>query len=441
METNPNSSPEREAAIQWYEGQLRTADKTLRIAQTRPDWDKMIKHRFSDGTPVFVVPLATLDGSSLGLGTGGDTKEAKEKAVRVREHLMLFKTEDGVMHGWMMKIAPTFEYQQQTKGDFQNNTFEGKILVDDLEGKFVKGFVYENGRITRTLAEGNPANARTNDTYCRWVEVTWYTMACSPPHGCDVHYSHTDWKVDCPFTSSSGTYSGGGSGGGAGSKWFTDGSTPLNLDAREDLLNKITGLITLNPNQKKQLADALIDFFFLGRCMNEALYNQLLAMNKTFNFTIDPNIPHNVNAVYKPANGTMSFRSQGSIQGQYMQEELFHGYQDAYYPGGIQQYGDVGKSNIEFEAHLFKDLVAMMEFGNGIQGVPIGHPKHNDYHNWLRYELLNNFSSYPTQINLDKYFEYLEAFRESYGAPYNATPRQDLYPNALMNLLKSKSCN
>ncbi len=218
----------------------------------------MIKHRFSDGTPVFVVPLTTLDGSSLGLGTGGDTKEAREKAVRVREHLMLFKTEGGVMHGWMMKIAPTFEYQQQTKGDFQNNTFEGKILVNDLDDKFVKGFVY--------------------------------------------------------------------------------------------------------------------------------------------------------------------------------------------YPGGIGQYssnqGNNGLINIEFEAHLFKDLSHMVEMQNGgaISAVSYGHPKYQQYQIWLS-EITNGFTSYPTQINLNSYFEFMQAFKESYsGTGYDRTIRYDLYPNALMNLTASRNC-
>lgn len=120
-----------------------------------------------------------------------------------------------------------------------------------------------------------------------------------------------------------------------------------------------------------------------------------------------------------------------------MREELYHGYQDAYYPGGTSQYINVGRSNIEFEAHLFKDIVSALETGGGVTGVPLGNPKHEEYTLWLRYELTNNYTSYPKQINLDKYFYFLESFKQSYPK-YNYPTRPDLYPNALMNLTNSK---
>ena len=148
----------------------------------------MIKHRFSDGSPVFVAPLITLDGSVLGLKTKGPAGEAKNDGVPVREQLVLFKNEDGSTQGWIMRIAPTRSYQQQTKGILQNDTFEGNILVYDLADKFVKGFGYQNGHIIRSLAEGNPASARISDVYCRWVAVDWYTIACTP-FECTWHYT------------------------------------------------------------------------------------------------------------------------------------------------------------------------------------------------------------------------------------------------------------
>jgi hypothetical protein len=123
-----------------------------------------------------------------------------------------------------------------------------------------------------------------------------------------------------------------------------------------------------------------------------------------------------------------------------LQEEFFHGYQDVYYSGGTSQYASIGKSNIEFEAKIFEDLVSTLETGGGINGAPAGHPKSTEYKLWIEQELANNYSSYPTQINLDKYFYFLEAFKESYPE-YNYPTRSDLYPDALINLTKSKKCN
>lgn len=53
----------------------------------------------------------------------------------------------------------------------------------------------------------------------------------------------------------------------------------------------------------------------------------------------------------------MTFFITASITSGNLQEELFHAAQDAFYPGGTSQYSNIGFSNVEFEAKLYRDIV------------------------------------------------------------------------------------
>jgi hypothetical protein len=114
--------------------------------------------------------------------------------------------------------------------------------------------------------------------------------------------------------------------------------------------------------------------------------------------------------------------------------------QDSYYDGGTSQYLNTGKSNIEFEAKLYKDLVTYAELKAGtLTGIPATSPLFLEYETWIK-QRTSNLTKYPSQIPLDKYFYFLEAFKQAYSE-YNYPTNPNLYPDALMNLIKSSPCS
>ncbi len=76
---------------------------------------------------------------------------------------------------------------------------------------------------------------------------------------------------------------------------------------------------------------------------------------KPVKIVINPNYPHL--ASYNPATNTLTFRNANNVPEDQLIEELFHAYQDRYYPGGTNQYVVNGKTSVEFEAEVFKDMM------------------------------------------------------------------------------------
>jgi len=206
------------------------------------------------------------------------------------------------------------------------------------------------------------------------------------------------------------------------------------VPAADQRLQDITISSTLNTAQTTELREALNDF--INPCLNNNLFSQLVVRGKKFNFAMGSS--GGGLGGYNPNTNTITFASTNNITAEVLREELFHGYQDIFYSGGIAQYfGHDGESNIEFESKLFKDLVNMVGGGGMQSGVTADHPKAGAYTSWL-FDM-TSAGKFPTVLNLDKYQEYLQAFRECY-ATHNEPARPDLLPNALMQLIKGSNC-
>jgi hypothetical protein len=90
-------------------------------------------------------------------------------------------------------------------------------------------------------------------------------------------------------------------------------------------------------------------------CLTASMYNRLVNTGAKINFAIGT---QNSNpAQYDSSTKTLSFFNNSAITASNILEELFHALQDAHYSGGISQYANVGYSNVEFEAKLYKDVV------------------------------------------------------------------------------------
>jgi len=61
---------------------------------------------------------------------------------------------------------------------------------------------------------------------------------------------------------------------------------------------------------------------------------------------------------------SLKFKDNFNIDGRTIVHELFHICQDKIYPNGISQYLTLGEAEIEFETHMFLDIIRSLEWKN-----------------------------------------------------------------------------
>ncbi|MEN5231907.1 hypothetical protein [Sphingobacterium faecium] len=149
-------------------------------------------------------------------------------------------------------------------------------------------------------------------------------------------------------------------------------------------------------------------------------------------------------ATYNPITKKLGFKDEINIDSRNIFHELFHAVQDRIYPNGISQYLSVGKAEIEFETHLFIDLV-----GRLVSNPPIAlYDTEDNYKNFLNglttdnngnrnlYNARNYFNS-DSPIS-QSYNTYKAKFKERYSA-YNS-PNSNLAPLAITHFLNNFNC-
>jgi hypothetical protein len=204
----------------------------------------------------------------------------------------------------------------------------------------------------------------------------------------------------------------------------SSGSGYLPLDPVKRPLTE-TEQITLN--------DIIVEFNSF-HCLNQAISDFLDNADVSLKFDIDPDIPHDGNAAYNAETKTVSFLNEDEITFNNLWEEMFHAYQDAYYPGGTSQYNDEGSLNIEFEAKVFKDLLKLgccFAF-HADNNDPLYQKIVGDYN----IEFLTAIRT-TKNINQDEYAKYIEYFG-IYNTQYDHANYSDALesPDALINLLE-----
>jgi hypothetical protein len=178
------------------------------------------------------------------------------------------------------------------------------------------------------------------------------------------------------------------------------------------------------------LEKALIEL--TGVCSDEYIYNELVANNQKFNFEMDSSLPHP--AGYNAATKTFKFRDNDAITSVKLKEEFFHALQDHFYSGGISQYANTGKVNVEFEAKLYQDIGkanCCLAFDQSI--VP--------YNLILNYmEWVNLIRSNPSNLSSKDYNYWINLFNQ-YSTAYSSPLSSNLsYPNALISVLSNSGC-
>ena len=173
--------------------------------------------------------------------------------------------------------------------------------------------------------------------------------------------------------------------------------------------------------------------------MQKTLYDALVSKNVKLNFGMYYSPSENsAPASYNPSDKSVRFRDYNSITAENLKEELFHAWQDAYYPGGIWQYRETGKVNVEFEAKLYQDIIEGEDAlcCLAFRGYHIPIEIRNNYYDWIesiRFKPDRSFSD-------SDYTKWLNLFNQ-YDLEYGSATSDNLQrPLALRELIGNSNC-
>ena len=191
-------------------------------------------------------------------------------------------------------------------------------------------------------------------------------------------------------------------------------------------------------------------------CLLQALYDQLVNKKVKIDFRMYSNPTENSAAAnYDPRYKSISFRENSTITKESLIEELFHAWQDAFYPGGTTQYGKdaqgnklSGYVNIEFEAKIYKDILDNKNIYNGCcyafseDILPI--ELFFEYNNWI-YDIRDSIKDSERDSEKidfdDSVYEYWLLIFNEYVKEYSSPISKDLLKkSAIKHLINNADC-
>lgn len=470
-------SREASRAQKWYKsflpGEVLTIDRGTADSpiEAKPNWEQV---ETSSDQNQRIVEIGLYMKGALFM-TMEENKQKFEKtgderyAYSYTRLVIRTKLKSGNTDAFLMTVVPSVEYIELTnfnpfekvKYIERDKRFSGRIIYHDLNGEFVHGWVYEDGKVARSIRPADQEEdpvvmMRSSGTSnCNFVEEWGWTQTCTDwfqynEYGVHVYLGTTctprmwtlirTYMVCGPGDGDDGGWDDGGwngeedGGGGGGGGYY-----PPTVSFQE--LEAISNLILLSETQKVKLKNALEDVINES-CLQMKMYNLLKdkKIKLTFGLEYNPN-DSTAPANYYSNSKSIRFKDENTIDGDNLKEELFHALQDAYYAGGISQYGKdsqgnnlPGHVNIEFEAKVFKDISSGMGccyiFRTG--NVPI--EIRNAYADWI-YSIQDN----PALLNGD-YDCWLDLFNQ-YHPEYSSPKHGNLsLPSSLNELINMSNC-
>lgn len=282
-------------------------------------WDKAFIRELSFGTGV-VVPLTYEKELYI-------RKVNSSIALSDLSYMLFYVDNKGKMQAELVTALPDETYTNST---YENQPFSGVVLVEDWHGNFLKGFLHQEEHI-KILGQIIDTDSKI-DAELETCFVTEYYLC----------QSIDDWVTEKCFYlyTTRNCFTIGMSGGSTVGGDYEPMDDPDGINKIRDLNN--TEQTTLLSTKKN------LSLY----CPNQFIIN---AVWNSLKFIIDPSIGGP--AGYDPVTNTISFRDNLSIKDINIIDELFHAYQNYFYPGGTAQYkGKPGATNLEFEAKFFKDL-------------------------------------------------------------------------------------
>ncbi|MDQ6482640.1 hypothetical protein, partial [Dyadobacter sp. LHD-138] len=317
----------------------------------------------------------------------------------------------------------------------------GKVIVEDVNGEFKKGFILDEGRQVQEFIPSSQSG-RTSTVDC-YIIAQYYSCVSVPSMGL---YAECQWM----YNDYSCYTSGGGGGGGGYSVIVMGGFNSYGggggnfprpyIGEYPDNLHKIYKLSSTLDAAQKFLVNEIL-FFYLKHCFGSIVYANIVASGMKFNFSVNPSIPGR--GAYNPINNDFIFQDNEAIVGDVFVEEIFHAYQNTVY--GTTQYlgqNTPGRVNIEFEAWLMKDIAGMTAkpgTNTESQTICCRASSTPEYFNWLL-DMTTQGTKWPTWEQLQpKYYYFMEQFRNTWPQ-YSSPIVYNLQPTAMLHAATNSSC-
>jgi hypothetical protein len=364
------------------------------------------------------------------------------------KNLVFRRTLNGFV-GFVLEYKASVQLTDLTK-------FDGNVRKYDLEGKLLGQLAFKNGTIT-TNSGGRISGCNVagfSRTCVEQIFDGWDHTTGVPIFKCG-RYS-VFLTIDCydfnPENNSYGTFIADYRPAGGGSVTNIQGNFNRNTEystfdpgdpmgiwppptgdeifkiLTDELVGTLTSVNLLDVQQNDNLKTAFNEVY--KKCTNRFFIDALNENGFKFKFKIDASMT--TPGGFDPATNSIKFRSTNDINYTTLQEELFHAYQHLtinIQPLLTPPY--TGRSNIEFEAKMYSDLVAVRYN----QVCCLG-GQTNEYTNWLLL-LTANGSKFPNWQDMQqKYFYFLEIFKLE-KPEYNFPTDNTLLPITLFKPLSN----
>jgi hypothetical protein len=353
-------------------------------------------------------------------------------------------------------------------GEKKNGKFVGIVDIKTWDGEFKRGFAFgQNGQVasvsltSSTFRKASTARDMACFSIAKWGGISvgnlpflWRVVGYDTYCFNDDSYNEKIYDI------------GPGGGGGPSPEDYTEildcagvpgGTAKFSEECKKciggttgiekcstDSLKKIMKENNCLDNDQFTILNNTFNSYLDGqgdvtwRCLTKYIYEKVEASGKKIGFCIDPSAEGN--GTYNPKTGNIAWKDPaGLISTTFLGHEFFHAYQDVHYPGGTNQYGNIGYPNIEFEQALFNDI---MNGDPTAMGSTAPQSVLDEYEKWVK-TITNKYTTTPKQFAdfQGQYNHFLTQFYQNangYAGKGQINP--NLIPTALLSVFSTSNC-
>ncbi|TXJ28249.1 MAG: hypothetical protein E6Q24_05570 [Chitinophagaceae bacterium] len=275
-----------------------------------PNWDKAVKAEDRDW---YVVEASVDFNKPIGFSAHAVSSENSgqvnsKTSLLVLQHKLTGKIIPALMH-IVAALGSDVQKQSYTKRD----NFSGIIFYTNLEGEYMNGWAYKNGKvIAKTAPKKASEVARMMEERCTTTIIDWYERECTYYYSGNVTctewtYTHSTYYTVCEEDD------GGGGGGGGGGYGPSD-------DAVQDVINLLTDPCknsALNAITATGVQNAITTFF------NDFLVSPSSPLNLTFVETNLNGVPGESYQIPGTNNWQIRLNNNYTFGGQSMSQEAW----------------------------------------------------------------------------------------------------------------------
>lgn len=185
----------RQSSSAFFRNKSNEAAKYFKIK--RPYWDRAINAL--DSNYYIVEAPVVFDQSPGFIISGTNTSGSTDQPNDVARLLILKNKRTGEMHSALMHIVSDNGTEELSiTYNKRSSHFSGFIFYTDIEGHFINGWKYENGKITRKSSKGAGMKKKTGKRVGTGPAVALMAPPDAPPVDCST-YTITVYIRDCEY--------------------------------------------------------------------------------------------------------------------------------------------------------------------------------------------------------------------------------------------------